>query len=135
MMMDTLGKYHIPFFMSLFEKFGINHAVIADKRKIDSNLTNQMDESKKKTIGGRDKVDQLLTEKIINKRNEFTLGIHFFEGDIEKFLGISSSKKPNKPLNVLWHYYNNKITSEKIKEFETIINKLLQQTDCERGEQ
>jgi len=60
-------------------------------------------------------------------RNSFTKGIDYFKIDFEVFLGIPKPKNRSdkKPLNVMWHYFQNKIKPEILEQLKTKIAKLL----------
>jgi hypothetical protein len=51
------------------------------------------------------------------------------KNDLEDYLGIEKIEDPRKsylkPLNVMWHYQNDKIGVEKIKAFKTKIENVL----------
>jgi len=107
--LDALGKYNIHRYMNLFKELGINHSVLADKDK--------------------DKeVHKFINHFIERQKNEYTKSIDFFDEDIETFLGISkppANRRDKKPLNVMWHYYQRKISEDKIKELKSKIEALL----------
>jgi len=95
--------------MNLFKELGIYHSILLDK---DEDVEIQL----------------LINEFIESQKNNFTNKIYFFEKNIETFLGISEppkNRKDKKPLNVMWHYFKDKIKQEKIDELETKIKELL----------
>ncbi|WP_022853908.1 ATP-dependent nuclease [Thermodesulfatator atlanticus] len=95
--LDAMGKFNIHRYINLFGKLGIYHSIIADRDE-DNN------------------VHEIINKFIENRKNSFTKKIHFFEKDIEEFLGIPSppdNRIDKKPLNVIWHYKNGKISQEK----------------------
>ncbi|MEX2706574.1 MAG: ATP-dependent endonuclease [Candidatus Freyrarchaeum guaymaensis] len=107
--LDAMGKFNIHRYMSLFKALGINHSVLADK---DENHN----------------VHEIINRFIEENRNEYTIAIDFFDKNIEEFLGIRTppaDKRYKKPLNVLWHYLNNRISKNKINELKNKIVKLL----------
>lgn len=107
--LDAMGKYNIHRFMNLFKELGIHHSILLDK---DEDVEIQL----------------LINEFIESQKNNFTNRIYFFEKNIETFLGISEppkNRKDKKPLNVMWHYFKDKIKQEKIDELETQIKELL----------
>lgn len=109
--LDAMGKYNLHRYMNLFKELGIAHSVLLDK---DENT----------------QVQAFLNDFIQSQRNELTKGIHFFEKDIETFLGIASpppDRRDRKPLNVLWNYLKGKILQEKMKELYAIVESLLPQ--------
>jgi predicted ATP-dependent endonuclease of OLD family len=101
------GKYDIHRYMNLFEKFGIEHSVLFDGD--DNN-----DKHKK------------INEFIETNKNNFTLKLYKFEGELEDFLEIQKvDDSYKKPLNVMWHYRNDKIKQEKIDSLIMIIKELV----------
>jgi len=92
--------------MNLFHKLGISHSVL-----FDGDADTEMNMKINKFIKGRE--------------NKFTRQIHQFVGEFEDFLGIEKvSDKRKKPLNVLWHYKNNRIGNDKIDELGRIVNSI-----------
>jgi len=105
--LNAAGKYDIHRYMNLFAKLGIRHSVLFDG---DSN---------------KDKHEKI-NDFIKENKNKFTQNIDPFEGELEDFLGIEKvNDKYKKPLNVMWHYRNNKIKSERIEELIKKIEKLV----------
>ena len=52
----------------------------------------------------------------------------FFDKDIETFLGINTlprNRKYKGPLNIMWHYFKDKISEDKIDAFKNKIDGLL----------
>jgi hypothetical protein len=95
--------------MNLFRELGIAHSVLLDN---DENVH----------------IQSILNEFVQNQKNQLTRGIHFFEKDIETFLGIPPpppDRRDRKPLNVLWHYRRGKIANEKMEELHVIVRNLL----------
>jgi len=108
--LDAMGKFNIHRYMNLFRELGIRHSVLADK-----------DENKD--------VHEFINQFIKDKKNEYTIGIDFFEKDIETFLGINTpprNRKDKRPLNVMWHYLNNKISKDKVDNLKKKIEGLVQ---------
>lgn len=103
--LDAMGKFNIHRYMNLFEKLGISHSIIADK-----------DEDRN--------IHSLINEFIEKNKNNFTRKIDFFDKDIETFLGVTPvERKDKKPLNIMWHYFNNKIDNKKLEDLKkNIIN-------------
>lgn len=92
---------------NLFGELGIYHSVIFDKDKNKG-------------------IHDLINSFIENKKNAFTKSIYGFEKDIEDFVGITKARSPHlKPLNIVWHYKNNKIEGDKIIELKAIIERLI----------
>ncbi len=108
--LDSMGKYNIHRYMNLFKLLGISHSVLMDK--------------------DRDpEIHDLINTFIEGNKNKFTHKIHYFDPDIEGFLGID---KPNdnrqKPLNIMVKYSEGQITESKLNELRTIIEELLRGT-------
>jgi len=105
--LNSAGKENIHRYMNLFHKLGIFHSVLFD--------------------GDNDREKHAKINEFIQKnKNSFSLNIHQFENEFEDFLEIEKiQNKWEKPLNVLWHYKNNKIKNTKIEELEKIILNLL----------
>jgi predicted ATP-dependent endonuclease of OLD family len=107
--LDAMGKFNIHRYMNLFKELGIYHSVLADK-----------DEN--------NNVHAYINQFIKDKKNEFTKSIDFFKKDIEHFLGIKappSNRRDKKPLNVMWHYFNKKISEDKINKLKKKIDRLI----------
>lgn len=105
--LNAAGKYDIHRYMNLFAKLGIKHSVLFDG---DSN---------------KDKHEKI-NDFIKKNKNKFTLNVGSFEGELEDLLGIEKvNDKYKKPLNVMWHYRNNKIKWERIEELIKMIEKLI----------
>jgi len=98
--------------MNLFDRLGIEHSVLFDG---DTNN----DKHKK------------INAFIEKNKNKFTLKLHSFsEGELEDFLGIKKvTDRYKKPLNVMWHYRNNKIRQEKIDELIKIVENLIERVE------
>ena len=104
--MDSLGKYNVHRFMNLFKDLGMPHIVIIDKDKTQANIN----------------------KYLIDNYNQYTRGFIFLDEDLESFLDVSRlsrQDKYKKPLNIMWHYFNNKIEEEKIILLEKTIKKCL----------
>ena len=107
--LDAMGKFNIHRYMNLFKTLGIYHSVLADK---DENHN----------------VHEIINQFIEDNKNSYTKGIHFFDQSIEDFLGIPippANRKDKKPLNVMWHYKNDKIQQNKIVQLKRIIEGLV----------
>jgi predicted ATP-dependent endonuclease of OLD family len=106
--LNAAGKYDIHRYMNLFEKLGIKHSILFEG---DSNS----------------KTHAKINEFIKNNKNQFTLKLHLFKkGELEDFLEIEKvNDRYKKPLSIMWHYRNNKIKPEKIKEFVNIVEDLI----------
>ncbi|HEC92608.1 MAG TPA: ATP-dependent endonuclease, partial [Candidatus Atribacteria bacterium] len=107
--LDAMGKFNIHRYMNLFKALGIYHSVLADR-----------DEN--------NNVHEIINEFIESNQNEYKKKIYFFNKNIEDFLGIpipTIERKDKKPLNVMWHYKNNKIEKTKINQLKDIIEGLV----------
>ena len=73
-------------------------------------------------------VHVIINQFIEDQKNDFTKTIDFFDDDIETFLEISKpprNRNDKKPLNVMWHYFKDKISEDKIHELKDKVNKLI----------
>ncbi len=105
--LDAMGKFNIHRYMNLFNQLGIHHSVLADKDENNS-------------------VHEIINKFITDNKNVFTIGIDFFDKDIENFLGIAQPERNDKkPLNIMYHYFNNKISEDKIKALKSKIENLV----------
>ena len=107
--LDAMGKFNIHRYMNLFKELGILHSILLDK---------DPDEG----------VHELINDFIQNQKNEYTQRIHFFDKDIETFLGVApppENRRDKKPLNLMWHYIKDKIEEERINELQGIVDSLL----------
>ncbi len=105
--LNAMGKENIHRYMNLFKELGIKHSVLFDA---------DGDE------GRHAKINKFLQEN----KNPLTFKIDSFENNLEDFLGIpEESRLDKKPLNVIWHYQNNKIGEDNIRTFkEKVVNLL-----------
>lgn len=105
--LDSMGKFNIHRYMNLFSELGINHSVLYD--------------------GDGDKIGQLeVNNYIIDKKNDFTYAIDYFDMDIETFLGYEAPKSNHiKPLTALSKLANGEIPEKKIQELKDKVAKLL----------
>jgi len=105
--LNALGKENIHRYMNLFKELGIKHSILFD--------------------GDKNKQDQQKINKfLLDNKNEYTGKIDYFDDNLEIFLGIPEEKENyKKPLNVMWHYQNDKIKDRNISEFKTKISNLL----------
>lgn len=105
--LDAMGKFNIHRYMNLFEALGIYHSILVDR-----------DEN--------NNVHEIINEFIESNQNEYTKRIYFFNKNIEDFLGIPTPKRRDKkPLNVMWHYKNDRIERTKIDQLKEIIEGLV----------
>lgn len=105
------GKYDIHRYMNLFGRLGIRHSVLHDG---DNN---------------RDRHEKI-NNFIEQKKNSYTMNLFSFPDDFERFLEIEvENDRYKKPLNVMWHYRNEKIKKERINELNKIIKKLIDDED------
>jgi len=96
--LDAMGKYNLHRYMNLLKELGIHHSVLADK-----------DEN--------NNVHEIINQFIEGQKNEFTKFIDFFDKDIETFLGVKAlswEQRYKRPLNVMWHYFKDRIPQDKI---------------------
>lgn len=106
--LDSMGKFNMPKFMSLCKVFGITHSVLYDK---DNENDNQ----------------QAWNKLIENSKNEFTRKTHAIDNDLERFLGLSKVSRKDKHLKpqlILEKYITNGVSTEKINEFCQIVENL-----------
>jgi hypothetical protein len=109
--LDAMGKFNIHRYMNLFKELGIYHSVLADKDENNG-------------------VHAIINDFMTTTKNNFTRKIDFFDKDIETFLGItpvSGGRKDKKPLNIMWHYFNNKIDNKKLEELRNKIINLVKE--------
>lgn len=107
--LDAMSKFNIHRYMNLFKELGIYHSVLADR-----------DEDKN--------VHEYINQFIEDQKNDYTRSIDFFDKDIESFLGIGSppnNRRDKKPLNVMWHYFRDKIDEDRIEALQNKVKKLL----------
>lgn len=105
--LDAMGKYNIHRFMNLFGELGIRHAVLYDR---DS---------------GKPPGDPI--EATIKKsRNNYTIGIDYFDPDLETYLGIPPTRPHRKPQHVMWHIKQGNVDNARLIELAKKIQKLLQ---------
>ena len=107
--LDAMGKYNIHRYMNLFKELGIYHSILADR-----------DEN--------NNVHKFINQFIEEQKNKYTKAIDFFDKDIETFLGIEAppgNRKDKKPLNIMWHYFKNKVTEDKIDALREKVGNLL----------
>ncbi|MDI6701051.1 MAG: AAA family ATPase [bacterium] len=109
--LDAMGKFNIHRYMNLFNHLGIYHSVLADK-----------DENKN--------IHEIINEFITKNKNNFTIKIDFFDKDIESFLGIEPpERKDKKPLCIMWNYFNQEISEDKIETLKSKIENLVTQEE------
>ncbi len=109
--LSALGKENIHRYMNLFKELGIKYSVLFDG-----------DENKKNSD-----YHTTVNEFITNNKNEFTLKIDSFKNNLEDFLAIPEESRPDKkPLSVMWHYQNKKISDGKIAGFKGKVFNLLE---------
>jgi len=107
--LDAMSKFNIHRYMNLFKELGINHSVLADR-----------DEDKN--------YHEYINQFLEDQKNDYTRSIDFFDKDIESFLGIDSppsNRRDKKPLNVMWHYFRDKIDEDKIEALQNKVERLL----------
>ncbi len=105
--LNAAGKYDIHRYMNLFGKLGVTHSVLFDGDN---------------DAGKHQKINAFIQKN----KNIYTLKFHQFPGELEDFLEITTeSDRHKKPLNVMWHYRNNKIPPLKVHELIKIIENLI----------
>ncbi len=73
-------------------------------------------------------IHEIINEFITKNKNNFTIEIDFFDKDIESFLDIKTpERKDKKPLNIMWNYFNQKISEDKIETLKSKIKNLVTQ--------
>jgi predicted ATP-dependent endonuclease of OLD family len=106
--LDALGKYNIHRHITLLSALGISHYVILDR-----------DED-------RD-VHEITNNFIESQKTKYTQGIHWFDKDIEDYLGVKPARRPNlKPLQVLNSVKNGTVDDAKLQGLEMILLEALQ---------
>jgi len=107
--LDSMGKYNIHRFMNLFNELGIPHSVLFDR-----------DENQEVQI--------IINAFLEGQKRSYTWKMHGFDNDMETFLEIPhppANRNDKKPLNIMWHYLNGRITEAKINELQNIVENLL----------
>lgn len=104
---DAIGKYNIHRFMHLFGELGIPHAVLYDH-----------DSGKPGGIP--------VEATIQASQNAYTIGIDYFDQDLETDLGIPPAGEDHrKPQHVMWHVTQGKIDATKLSSLAGKIRVLL----------
>lgn len=107
--LDSMGKYNIHRYMNLFKELGISHSILADRDR-DNNI------------------HEIINKFIQDNINLFTINSYFFEHNVETFLDIfppPKNRNDKKPLNIMWNYFKNRISDEKIAELYEIVRYLV----------
>jgi len=107
--LDAMGKFNVHRYMNLFKELGIRHSVLLDR-----------DENRN--------VHGIINQFIEDNKNTYTRNIYFFDKNIEDFLGISippRNRGDKRPLNVMWHYKNGKISKDKVNKLKNIIEGII----------
>ncbi|MDX2255303.1 MAG: AAA family ATPase [Pseudanabaenaceae cyanobacterium bins.39] len=92
---DCLGKFNIHRFMNLLNEIGVEYSVLYDE------------DNKKHPYVAR---------SIQAARSLFTIGIDSFPVDLEDFLGVPKSKRPDrKPQHMMWHIHKKAVPDEKMQ--------------------
>jgi len=108
--LDAMSKFNIHRYMNLFKELGIYHSVLADRDE-DENY------------------HEYVNQFIEGQKNDYTRLIDFFDKDIECFLGIGyppDNRRDKKPLNVMYQYFGDKISEDKIEVLRSKIERLLE---------
>lgn len=104
--MDTIGKFNIHRFMTLFGHLGIRHYVLHD--------------------GDNGKYSATVDRTISNSKNRFTGGVDTFIKDIEDFLGIAPAGLTHrKPQHVMHSVISGSVTEVAINKLAAKIESLL----------
>jgi predicted helicase len=113
--LETLGKFNIPRFMTLLGEMKIQHSVLHD-----------LDGDK---IGDEKTKQERVTDLIQKTKNGYTVGIDCLPDTLEKFLGLDLPKRDRwKAAKVLLAAKRNNIAPEKRKAFKEKVKKLLKLT-------
>ena len=106
-LLDALGKFNIHRYMTLLTALGIEHSVLFDSDQ----------------DAGIHEITNLFIQ---GQKTDFTKNIYAFERDFEGFLGIEEPKKRRdlKPLNIIVKHQNGEISSDKLTELKTILEKM-----------
>ncbi|WAM36519.1 ATP-dependent nuclease [Caldicellulosiruptor acetigenus] len=106
--LDAMGKFNIHRYMNLFKELGIYHSVLMDK-----------DENRN--------LHEIVNDFIFNNKNDYTKKIDLFEKNIEDFLNVAQVKQGwKKPINILWHYFHNKIEEKKLEDLIEKVKQLIE---------
>ncbi|MGB4965779.1 MAG: AAA family ATPase [Microgenomates group bacterium] len=104
---DTLGKWNTHRFMNILSALRIRHSVLFD-----------MDGESPRSLA--------LKRAIEVSRTDFTRGIDSFEHDLEEFLGVAKSKRPDrKPQHLMWRFKEGMISPERLASLIAKVQRLL----------
>lgn len=93
---DTLGKWNTHRFMNILGALRIPHSVLHD-----------LDGATPKSLA--------LQEAIAAAQNPFTRALDTFPRDLETFLGVTPSRRPDrKPQHLMWHLHHGAITEDRL---------------------
>jgi len=105
-LLDAGGKFNLHRFMGLLGALGIEHSVLLDS-------------------DGDAGIHEIVNSFLTSQENDFTKVIHFFEKDLEEFLGIEKpSRGYSKPLNVMMKYGKGEITEENLEKLKDLLLEL-----------
>ncbi len=101
--LESAGKFNIHRYISLLHKLKIPHSIILD-RDNDQNY------------------HAIVNEYIEGNKSPYTNKIHFFDNNLESFLGISCPPRNDlKPISIVNLYKSNSISEKKISDLVKII--------------
>lgn len=110
--LETMGKYNIPRFMSLLGELRIDHAVLHD-----------MDEDK---VGAEKNVHEALNRLIHDSKNKYTKAVDTLPRNLEDFLGIQvDPDRWKKPCQILLAAQRKDIDDRKLNLFKAKVSALL----------
>jgi hypothetical protein len=104
---DALGKFSIHRFMALLSAYGITHSVIMDADQDGD-------------------IHRVVNDFILENSTPFTSGIHAFERDIERFLGLDPAPRQDlKPLHMVSCYKNGHLSGDCVAQLRRIVDGIL----------
>jgi predicted ATPase len=104
---DTLGKWNTHRFMNILGALRIPHSVLFD-------------------LDGASPHSLALRGAIEASKNSYTRAMDYFETDLESFLKVPKSGRPNrKPQHLMWQMHQGKIEEERIQSLQGKVQALL----------
>ena len=104
---DTLGKWNIHRFMNILGALRIPHSVLFD-----------LDDASARSLALRGAIEA--------SRNSYTRAMDHFETDLESFLGVPKSSRPDrKPQHLMWQMQQARIEEGKIQSLRGKVQALL----------
>ena len=104
--LDAMGKYNVHRYIGLLSELGIEHSALMDK-DCDTG------------------VHGIVNGFVSAKKTHFTNGIHWFDGDLESFLGIDKVRSDLKPINVILKVESGAVPDTKLEELRRALESLL----------